>query len=67
MAQIEMCAFLQRKTKKGLKICNKVTLGVFGNKEFNRFKISNQHYDNNGNNNLGATWRKLSSNKFNLT
>lgn len=66
MAQIEMCAFLERKTKQNLKICNKIALGVFRNKEFNVFKISNQHDHNNANNNLGAAWRKLSSNKFNL-
>ena len=34
------------------------------NKEFNEFKISNQNDNNNANNNLGATWRKLLSNKF---
>ena len=67
MAQIEMCAFLQRKTKKSLKICKNMTLGVFRNKEFNGFKVSNPHDDNNANNNLGATWINLSSNKFNLT
>ena len=62
--QFEMCALLQRKTKQSLKICNKITLGLFRNKEFNGYKISNQHDDNNANNNLGATWRKLSWNKF---
>ena len=62
-----MCAFLQRKTNQSLKLCNKITLGVFRNKEFSGFKISNQLDDNNANNNLGATWRKISSNKFNVT
>ena len=66
MAQFEMSVLLQRKTQQSLKICNKITLSLFRNKEFIGFKISNQHYDNNANNNinLGATWRKLSSSKF---
>ena len=64
MAQFEMSVLLQRKTQQSLKICNKITLGLFRNKEFNGFKMSNQHYDNNANNNLVATWRKLSSSKF---
>ena len=56
-----MCALFQRKTKQSLKICNKISLGLLETKNLMDLKFPT---NNNANNNLGAAWRKLLSNKF---